>query len=623
MNNALLITSISGRLNLSGFIDPAYKKAVENDLQKGEITDALRYDNNFKYSKTGKEIKDALVRAKSSYQLKKDDLANKLSIAKESLSVKPFAPISSWQMRGFEKQLGIQMNYPYEFFRYIEYPQDNGAKSMYGNASTMSIDDCCTRINKQFACALTSEHFPTSPEDAEPYYQYNRLLDDYIQQAVDILQLNIMIKNMNEKKSYDLSQSQIMALDQYMDEPADDLTKGENDQLEKGGEGSGRKIGTTKSGKKVICDFASTKCYKDFTPADHKDAAALHEQEGNKLEEKSKLSSAQYHFALAKHHLKKASESKKESTNLQKAFETLGFDESLNDIEKGGMKKTMEEFKAGDLHSGSKKGPVVTNRKQAIAIGLSEQDKEKSMDDNDIEEAEVEHEHNLKPGSKIRFNKKEHKVKEVVGNMVHFHGERTPVHISKIFNTKGDNIIKAEEDNDIEENEDAKKSKDATNHIIEEGKHHYIDSLDPDTEEVKYEPGASIHYTTDDGKTHSGTVSDKKHPKYDQVYKIDKNKGDNKMLIKGEKDDLSKSPEGTVKVTGDRGLGSYHVTLGKEYRGKDKMEDETIHHAVIHSHAAKNNPYNYKPGDKVKVVKGSYGKGGHWGGIDPLVGVKE
>lgn len=37
-----------------------------------------------------------------------------------------------------------------------------------------------------------------------------------------------------------------------------------------------------------------------------------------------------------------------------------------------GMKKTMEEFKAGALHSGSKKGPVVKSRKQAIAIGLAE-----------------------------------------------------------------------------------------------------------------------------------------------------------------------------------------------------------------------------------------------------------
>jgi hypothetical protein len=34
--------------------------------------------------------------------------------------------------------------------------------------------------------------------------------------------------------------------------------------------------------------------------------------------------------------------------------------------------KVMKEYGKGELHSGSKKGPVVTNRKQAIAIGISE-----------------------------------------------------------------------------------------------------------------------------------------------------------------------------------------------------------------------------------------------------------
>jgi ribosomal protein L21E len=35
------------------------------------------------------------------------------------------------------------------------------------------------------------------------------------------------------------------------------------------------------------------------------------------------------------------------------------------------VSKVMKEFKAGSLHSG-KKGPVVTSKKQAIAISLSE-----------------------------------------------------------------------------------------------------------------------------------------------------------------------------------------------------------------------------------------------------------
>ena len=34
--------------------------------------------------------------------------------------------------------------------------------------------------------------------------------------------------------------------------------------------------------------------------------------------------------------------------------------------------KVMREFGKGELHSGSKKGPVVKSRKQAIAIAMSE-----------------------------------------------------------------------------------------------------------------------------------------------------------------------------------------------------------------------------------------------------------
>ncbi len=37
----------------------------------------------------------------------------------------------------------------------------------------------------------------------------------------------------------------------------------------------------------------------------------------------------------------------------------------------------MEEWKEGELHSGSKEGPVVKNQKQAVAIALSEARKEK------------------------------------------------------------------------------------------------------------------------------------------------------------------------------------------------------------------------------------------------------
>ena len=36
------------------------------------------------------------------------------------------------------------------------------------------------------------------------------------------------------------------------------------------------------------------------------------------------------------------------------------------------VEKVMHEFKVGKLHTGSKKGPLVKSRKQAIAIALNQ-----------------------------------------------------------------------------------------------------------------------------------------------------------------------------------------------------------------------------------------------------------
>ena len=51
---------------------------------------------------------------------------------------------------------------------------------------------------------------------------------------------------------------------------------------------------------------------------------------------------------------------------------------SSKKAKKARMSSEMKKFKSGTLHSGSKKGPVVTNPKQAIAISLAESGQNKS-----------------------------------------------------------------------------------------------------------------------------------------------------------------------------------------------------------------------------------------------------
>jgi hypothetical protein len=51
----------------------------------------------------------------------------------------------------------------------------------------------------------------------------------------------------------------------------------------------------------------------------------------------------------------------------------------LSEKQQAKIGKVMHEFKEGELHSGSKKGPIVTDRDQAIAIALSEANSSKKM----------------------------------------------------------------------------------------------------------------------------------------------------------------------------------------------------------------------------------------------------
>ena len=55
--------------------------------------------------------------------------------------------------------------------------------------------------------------------------------------------------------------------------------------------------------------------------------------------------------------------------------EAMAKNKKLKKKKKNKVSIVYDEFKKGTLHTGSKQGPIVTNPKQAIAIGLSEQRK--------------------------------------------------------------------------------------------------------------------------------------------------------------------------------------------------------------------------------------------------------
>jgi len=77
---------------------------------------------------------------------------------------------------------------------------------------------------------------------------------------------------------------------------------------------------------------------------------------------------------MAKHKGKKAPMSKKpRGMEIEIEIEHKEKKKKKEPAKKGGkVAKVMHEFKEGDLHSGSKKGPKVKNKSQALAIAMNE-----------------------------------------------------------------------------------------------------------------------------------------------------------------------------------------------------------------------------------------------------------
>lgn len=60
----------------------------------------------------------------------------------------------------------------------------------------------------------------------------------------------------------------------------------------------------------------------------------------------------------------------------------------------------------------------------------------------------------------------------------------------------------------------------ATDHLMIEGDKHYIDILDPDTEEKKFKPGDRVKYEDDSGKKYEGVISNREHSDGD-MFEVD------------------------------------------------------------------------------------------------------
>lgn len=119
---------------------------------------------------------------------------------------------------------------------------------------------------------------------------------------------------------------------------------------------------------------------KDLFHHLEQDAKGLH-KEAKKDKKLAKETKKKYYPSKVKKHLHEDIKFyKKEAEEDKDMLKALGKKDAKNKKISAGERKfdkVLHEFKEGKLHSGSKKGPKVKSRKQALAIAFSEKRKPK------------------------------------------------------------------------------------------------------------------------------------------------------------------------------------------------------------------------------------------------------
>lgn len=130
-------------------------------------------------------------------------------------------------------------------------------------------------------------------------------------------------------------------------------------------------------------------------------------------------------------------------------------------------------------------------------IGQKYKEREKGEESQeDSSQSEIEHKHDLKEGDKVRLAGGElQRVISISGNIVRMSQNKTSdpeyVHITKLFRPSGEAVI--------ESSIQSREIKNASDHIIRDGKKITIDILDPDSGEKKFKKGDKIKFGSETG----------------------------------------------------------------------------------------------------------------------------
>lgn len=170
---------------------------VEGEMEKSDVMDAISYGGNIKFSKTGKEmidqIKDVVLPEKqAALAAKKQDADDWL----EDTGKAPTHPVEKWWTDG------LKIDVPYKYYTW----EETRCTQMYDRVvASLSVDHGKTMEGLQVNC-------PENEEQAVARQRYNDDVRAICECMVDIKACEILMKNLKEGTSYELTPRQIVTL---------------------------------------------------------------------------------------------------------------------------------------------------------------------------------------------------------------------------------------------------------------------------------------------------------------------------------------------------------------------------------------------------------------------------
>lgn len=191
------LTSLGEKI---GKLGKKLEKGEINDLEKGEINDALGY--NTKINKTGKEIAEKLAIIKTKVRTKVATLIGEKAALVKKIGIAPTVEMDEWDERGIEDSITVGMKrYPWE----MTYYRNEGS----GVNSAMPDFDMTATAKTPVKGQIISA---TSEDQATMASQYNRKLRECLECYRDLNKAAVFLRNVDEKKSYELSLNELDAL---------------------------------------------------------------------------------------------------------------------------------------------------------------------------------------------------------------------------------------------------------------------------------------------------------------------------------------------------------------------------------------------------------------------------